>query len=206
VRQRDLERALSNVPWHPEPKAELEQYRTPDRIAAELLLAAHADGAIAGKVVLDAGCGTGVFAIGAALLGATSVLAFDVDAASIESGRRCAHAADVAERIQFTVADIKEFEPDLKPDTVIMNPPFGAQKANKHADKVFLQRSLDWGASTTWFLAQEHTEAFLLAFSRDAKCTLERIALWDYPLQAQFGFHDKPMVARRVGGYRMART
>ncbi len=205
MRRQELEKALSKVPLHPSPKAELEQYRTPDRIAAELLIAAHDDGAIEGRVVVDAGCGTGVFSVGAALLGARRLEGFDIDPAAVEVARAAAVTAGVAGGCSFVVSDVTAFEPTQQPDTVIMNPPFGAQKANKHADKAFLQRSLDWGAATIWFLAQQHTEGFLTAFARDAECSIERVGLWDYPLAQQFAFHDKAVVGRSVGGYRLAR-
>ncbi|HEV8361491.1 MAG TPA: 50S ribosomal protein L11 methyltransferase, partial [Candidatus Thermoplasmatota archaeon] len=61
---------LQKVPPHPAPKAELEQYQTPAPIAADLVYRALAAGDVAGKRVLDLGCGTGILAIGAALVGA----------------------------------------------------------------------------------------------------------------------------------------
>lgn len=207
MRQAALERILSKVPLHPSPSAELEQYRTPDRIAAELLLEAFRDGAIEGKAVVDPGCGTGVFAIGAAVLGASVVHAFDVDATAVDAAREAARSAGVADRIRWDVADTNTWMPPEAVDTAIMNPPFGAQKANRHADKMFLERSLAWvGRGTVWFLAQEHTEVFLTAFARDEGCRIERVGSWDYPLQAQFAFHRNEAVHRRVNGYRLQKT
>src|SRR5690349_10623903 len=83
VRKAELERALERIPRHPSPHPELEQYRTPPAIAAALLLGAHADGAIVGKRVLDLGCGTGTFAIGAALLGARLATGVEVDSHAV---------------------------------------------------------------------------------------------------------------------------
>ena len=83
MRKADLERALERIPRHPSPRPEWEQYRTPPGVAAQLLLAAHAEGAIADKRVLDLGCGTGTFAVGAALLGARLATGVDVDSHAI---------------------------------------------------------------------------------------------------------------------------
>src|SRR5687767_12145946 len=83
VRKAELVRALEGVPRHPSPAADLEQYRTPPDIAAELLLAAHKEDAIEGKRVLDLGCGTGMFSVGAALLGARLATGVDIDSHAI---------------------------------------------------------------------------------------------------------------------------
>jgi ribosomal protein L11 methyltransferase len=54
-------------------------------------IASHAD-AVRGHSVLDYGCGSGILAIGAALLGAASVCAVDIDPAAVQSTRDNARA------------------------------------------------------------------------------------------------------------------
>jgi putative methylase len=221
MRRRDLEMALEAVPAHPDPVPEREQYRTPAPIAADLLWAAWTDGAIAGKRVLDLGCGTGMFAIGAALLGADAVLGVDVDSASLDLARQAAAKmaasdlagragpagqAEWADRITWAQSDLADWHPDGPFDTVVMNPPFGAQKGNRGGDRLFYDRAAeavqDSGGSA-WFLAQARTERFLAAYARELGGRLEKVAQWDYPIMAQFAFHDKPVHAIQVGGYRL---
>jgi putative methylase len=207
VRRRDLEDRLAQVPRHPAPRPELEQYRTPDAVAAELLQKADEDGAIQGKRVLDLGCGTGLFAIGAALLGARLATGVDVDPAAIGLAQQAAGHADVQGRTWFVAADLRDWRPEPGTfDTVVMNPPFGAQAGGRHADRLFLQRAADAvapGGGTVWFLAQERTEPFLSGFARELKADLERVALWDYPLEATMEHHREQVRMVRVGGYRL---
>ena len=79
MKKKDLEIRLQNLAPFKEPKVELEQYPTHSSIATDILFEAYANGDIAGKDVVDLGCGTGIFAIGASLLGASSVTAYDLD-------------------------------------------------------------------------------------------------------------------------------
>jgi len=69
MKQRKLEIILQQAKVFESPSAELEQYNTPATVAARLLQFAFLHGDIAGKRVVDLGCGTGVLALGAALLG-----------------------------------------------------------------------------------------------------------------------------------------
>jgi putative methylase len=207
VRRRDLEDKLAAVPRHPSPRPELEQYRTPDAVAAALLGQADADGAIHAKRVLDLGCGTGLFAIGAALLGARLATGVDVDPAAIALAQQAAAHANVQAATWFVTADLAAWHPEPATfDTVVMNPPFGAQAGGRHADRLFLARAAEAvkpGAGTVWFLAQERTEGFLSAYSKELGGRLERVAVWDYPLEASMEHHKEEVRLVRVGGYRL---
>ncbi|ERG88840.1 MAG: methyltransferase small domain protein, partial [halophilic archaeon J07HX5] len=64
-----LTQRLGVVAGFSNPRAALEQYRTPPRLAAEIVHLADLQDDIAGRTVLDLGCGTGMLALGAALRG-----------------------------------------------------------------------------------------------------------------------------------------
>lgn len=207
MRKADLEGALEAVPRHPSPDPDREQYRTPSGIAADLLLAANRDGAIAGKRVLDLGCGTGTFAIGAALLGARLATGVDLDSHAIAMAQESAADLHVSRRTWFVCSDVADWRSDPDHfDTVLMNPPFGAQKGNRHADRVFYARASEavnpYG--TVWFLAHERTESFLAAMADELGGRIDKVASWDYPLEATMAHHRRDVQAVRVGGYRMA--
>ncbi|HEV8593910.1 MAG TPA: METTL5 family protein, partial [Thermoplasmata archaeon] len=136
MKQRELEILLQKVKAHPSPSPTLEQYQTPARIAAEVLYFAHGKGDIAGRKVLDAGCGTGILAIGAKLLGASEVIALDLDEAAL--GVAMTNAKALGVDISLLTVDVEDFPEPC--DTVIQNPPFGAQR--KHADEPFLEHAL----------------------------------------------------------------
>jgi len=75
LRKKALEIILSKTEVAPSPEVLLEQYTIPATTAAQILwLAAYAHNDIAGKTVLDLGCGTGRLAIGASILGAKEAI------------------------------------------------------------------------------------------------------------------------------------
>jgi len=74
MKLKQLEMILQRVGGFPRPQAALEQYQTPAPLAARLLYHALMKGDIEGKQVCDLGCGTGILAIGAALLGRNRLL------------------------------------------------------------------------------------------------------------------------------------
>src|SRR5438046_8236751 len=83
-----LERTLQSLDpiAHPIPAAE--QYPTPAGIAAELVYFAAGRGDIVGRSVADLGCGNGILAIAAKLLGADRVLGIDSDPKALAVARR----------------------------------------------------------------------------------------------------------------------
>ena len=152
MRRSELVRLLEQVPPFPAPERRLEQVAAPAEAAATLLeLADRLDG-LAGRSVLDLGCGTGRLALGAAALGAGPVRGVDVDAGAIRIAR------EAAERLGYPVAFEAGPVGAARPpaELVVMNPPFGAQRA--HADRPV------WQASFT--LASRSVYAFSLAASR----------------------------------------
>ena len=73
MKLRKLEMLLEEFETFKNPDPALEQYMTPPVVAARLLFHAYMKGDIEGRSVLDLGCGTGILACGAALLGAKEV-------------------------------------------------------------------------------------------------------------------------------------
>lgn len=141
IRLRHLEMHLSGVKGFPGPSARDEQYLTPPDLAARLIFHAHSHGDIQGKRVCDLGTGTGILAIAAALLGAAEVIGVERDHTALIVATENAENLGVTPR--FIEGDI--CDPDLAStigpcDTVVMNPPFGAQK--RHADRPFIDTAL----------------------------------------------------------------
>jgi putative methylase len=134
------------------PRADLEQVVTPAEAAADLLVDALAAGDLEGRSVLDLGSGTGRLAIGAALLGAASVVGVEVDPDAVAIARDAARSLGV--RATFETGDVAHWTEAA--DLIVMNPPFGAQRL--HADRPF------WDAA--YRLAGRAVYAFGLAESR----------------------------------------
>lgn len=200
MRQRELEIRLEAVPHPPRPSPTLEQYRTPTRIAADILYRALAWGDIADKRVLDLGCGTGMFAIGAMMLGAREALGLDVDEASIESARETATRLGV--EATFEVRDISAVDGSF--DTVVMNPPFGAQFGARHLDTVFVETALRV-ARVAYSLHLSENAPHFERLALRLNVGWESLARYDFPLPAQFRFHTKERHVVPVVLYRFAR-
>jgi putative methylase len=141
MRLNELERRLETVKGFSSPSSRLEQYQTPASLAARLLFHAAMNGDIEGKRIGDLGCGTGILSIGAALLGAREVVGIDADENAIALAHE--NAGRFGVEIRFLTGNAED--PDTlhrmdSCDTVVMNPPFGAQKA--HADRPFIDVAL----------------------------------------------------------------
>lgn len=197
VRQRALEIKLERVPAAPRPGPDLEQYRTPPKIAADVLYRALALGDIQGRAVVDLGCGTGMFLVGAGLLGASRLAGVDADPGSIETARRV--LADFELDAELATGDVATLAGRF--DTAVMNPPFGAQKAQRHADTIFVQHALRL-APVAYSLHLQKTEAHLVRLARSLGADFDRLAEYDFPLRAQFEFHTRERVDVEVALYR----
>ncbi|MFT4308998.1 MAG: METTL5 family protein [Candidatus Woesearchaeota archaeon] len=120
-------------------KLELEQYETGSEIASILLWHAYMRGDISNKTVADLGAGNGILGIGALMLGAKHVtfLEKDIDAVNIMSKNLSEYEEDCYNVMH---SDISKYNSIV--DTVIMNPPFGAQI--RHADAPFINAALSY--------------------------------------------------------------
>jgi len=201
MRKKHLAMLLSRLEGFPEPKPELEQYRTPGDVAAELLWLAYSAGDIAGKVVADLGTGTGVLAVGAKLLGAEKVYAVEVDEKALEVARRNAERAGV--EVEFINSDVSEFSGRV--DTVIMNPPFGSQR--KGSDRPFLLKAFEVSDRVySIHLAKPEVRNFIGDFSRGHGFLAERLSTLPFEIPAQFPFHRKRLERILVDIYRFRRV
>ncbi|MDG6220115.1 MAG: METTL5 family protein [Candidatus Thermoplasmatota archaeon] len=183
MKKKELEMLLQRAPPIPEPVAALEQISTPGSVAADMLYRAYAMGDIAEKCVADLGAGTGTFAVGAALLGASRVLALEISEKLVELGR--GFCASMGVEVEWQHMDVSCFSE--KVDTVLMNPPFGAQK--KHADRPFLDAAI--GCSMTIYtLCLEASEEFVCNYGGEAWCG-EVITTYKFPVPYAHPFHRK---------------
>lgn len=194
-KKRQLEMTLQDISPHKNPRVELEQYSTPSVIAADLLWNAMAIGDIEGLKLADLGCGTGIFTIGAALLGANEVLGVDKDSEAVsiaktESSKRNLH------NTRFVVSEITEFTEEV--DTVIQNPPFGAQKSNKTAtDVIFLDKALEI-SPVVYSFHMKKTLDFLLKFVAERNATVSHKFEYKFPIPKIYDFHTKDSVEVEV--------
>ena len=186
MKLRHLEMILQRIAGYHHPRAALEQYQTPAPLAARLLYHALMKGDIEGKTVCDLGCGTGVLAIGAALLGADHVIGIDSDPQAVRDAN--ANAALLDTDIEFIVSDVQDaaLPGQLgRCDTVVMNPPFGAQKV--HADRPFIDLALSI-APVTYSIFNAGSTQFIETYTAERAEIDERVG-GIFPIKRTFSFH-----------------
>jgi putative methylase len=198
MKKKELEILLERLEDIPEPDVASEQYSTPATIASELLHFAFMNGDIAGRVVYDLGCGNGILGIGAKLLGAREVIGIDSDATAIEIALLNRKRLGVA--VEFRECDVRSVKGEG--DTVVMNPPFGAQRQNRHADRVFLEKALEI-APVIYSILNVGSEPFLKSIVPSA--VIQRFPT-AFPLKRRFWFHKKDRKVIQVDIYRVERT
>ncbi|SDK16995.1 METTL5 family protein [Natronorubrum texcoconense] len=190
--RRTLARALEALADFSDPSAALEQYLTPPEIAAHVCHQARMQDDLSGWVV-DLGTGTGMLAIGASLAGAERVVGVDVDSDALALAEANAARIDEAGRnglLEWVRGDATR--PPLSVGdtnvTVVSNPPFGAQRGNRHADREFLEtaRSI---ADVSYTIHNEGSQEFVESFAADEGGDVTHAFRAEFPIANRFEFH-----------------
>ncbi len=189
MKKKELEIILQKIPTFDNPSPTFEQYLTPAGIVADIIFTAHQFEDIKDKVVFDLGCGTGIFAIGASLTGAKKVIGFDVDKKIIEKAKKYAKKNNLSvEFLEKDILDIKE-----KCDTILMNPPFGAQKSNLKADRKFIERGFKISA-VIYTIHLTKTVPFIEKMVSALNGEITYYKNYIFPIKHTYIFHEKKFV------------
>jgi len=202
--KKSLEIKLSKLKGFENPSWELEQYKTPSKIAADWIWNMAMKSEVAGKIILDAGCGPGIIGIGLLLLGAKKVYFIDKDKeiikTCIESYNKIKEEYEISEA-EFIIEDVSLFDQEV--DIVVQNPPFGTK--DKHADKRFLETAFK-SAPIVYSMHKYSTAKFIEAISRDHEFKITDLWRYDFPIKSSFKFHKKPVKSVDVGLWRMEKN
>jgi putative methylase len=153
-------------------------------------------GDIAGRSVVDLGSGNGILAIGGKLLGASRVVGVESDPQAVAVARRNAERARVD--VEWRLGHVTSFRERV--DTVVMNPPFGAQ--TRHADRPFLDTAMAVGRVMYTFLNAE-AEAFVRRRIEGAGGRIDQRHEYAFPIPHLFPFHRQGVRAVPVLLYRV---
>lgn len=189
MKKKELEILLQKVPLPIKPIPNLEQYMTPASIAADIIFTAHQFGDIENKIIIDLGCGTGIFSVGATLAGAKKVTGIDADKDVITIAKEYAKKNNL--EIKFMVNDVKNVQ--TKCNTVIMNPPFGAQKGNQKADRKFIEKGFEI-SKILYSIHLKKTIPFLEKMVSSLGGSITYRKDYVFPIIWTFEFHDKKVV------------
>ena len=191
TRKKHLEMRLQNIPSHPNPKVNLEQYTTPSVIASDLVWNAFSLGDIEGKNILDLGCGTGIFAIASALMGANLAVGVDIDDDSINLANEFSCNLNV-DNLKFIQSDISDLNCEFNVDTVFQNPPFGSQrKADSGQDLKFVKKAIELKSNVLYSFHMASTEDFLINFYSENNLDISHIFRYNFPIPKIYDFHTK---------------
>ncbi len=193
MKQRKLEMLLEELENFSNPELELEQYQTPPLLAAEIIHFAYMQGDL-DESVQDLGCGTGILAIGAKLLGARTVVGYDTDSKALETAQKNAQKLGV--EVEFVLSDIADVKGHVK--TTVMNPPFGARV--KGRDRPFLSSALRT-SEVIYSIHNRGSLAFIQKFIKPAIITHSYVA--KFPIKRTFNFHKKELEVIEVEIYRI---
>lgn len=193
MRKKHLEILLEQVEGFRSPEVSKEQYSTPATVASELLHFAFMKGDIT-DTVYDLGCGSGILAIGAKLLGAEKVIGFDNDINALETAR--SNVKRLGLDVEFVCSRINDV--CGRAHTAVMNPPFGAQMKGK--DRPFLRKALEV-SGVVYSLHNAGSQDFIKNFIIPSVITDYRII--DFPIKRTFRFHKKEIQVIKVEMYRI---
>jgi putative methylase len=193
MKQRKLEMLLEEIEGFSDPELELEQYQTPPPLAAEILHFAYMQGDL-DDYVQDLGCGTGILAIGAKLLGARKVVGYDTDPKALEIAR--INVRKLGAEVEFVCSDVADIKEHVT--TSLMNPPFGARV--KGRDRPFLSSALRT-SDVIYSIHNRGSLAFIQKFIKPAVITHSYVA--KFPIKRIFDFHKKEREVIEVEIYRI---
>ncbi|WP_350356130.1 METTL5 family protein [Halorarius halobius] len=187
--RRRLAQELGVVAGFENPRAPLEQYHTPPDLAAHIVHHADLQGDIENRTVVDLGTGTGMLALGAALRGPERVVGVELDPAPLATARENERKVAARPDVDWIRADATRVPLCLTDATVLMNPPFGAQTGNEHADRAFLDTAADV-ARVSYSVHNEGSREFVEAFVADAGGEVTHAFAAEFDLPRQFDHHD----------------
>jgi len=199
-----LTQQLGVVAGFEHPRVELEQYRTPPELAAHLVHTADLQGDIEGRPVVDLGCGTGMLALAATLRGPGEVVGVDIDPAPLATARANQHRVGTRSPVSWIRADATRAPLRATGETtVVMNPPFGAQAGNEHADRAFLSTTARI-AAVSYSIHNAESAGFVEAFAEDNGGEVTHAFAAEFTLPRSFEFHESDSQQLDVEVFRIA--
>jgi len=202
MRKKHLAILLSQLSPHPKPKLHWEAYTLDAESAAEIAhIAGQVNDDICGKSAIDLGCGTGILAISASLLGASYVVGVDIDREAVKVAWENAEA--LSAMVEFAICDIDSIVGHF--ETTIMNPPFGSWR--RGADVMFLEKAIEI-SDTTYSLHKrgDLNREFLRRKVSHLGGMVDRIYGLEISIPRTFDFHQRDRYPVEVDLYRILKV
>ena len=199
MRRQQLEIVLSRLMPSPSPQLAHEAYDLDPSSAAEVLFLAESRyGDVKDHTVLDLGCGSGILAIGAALMGAEMVVGVDINVDSVGMART--NAALSGASVHLVAGDIEAVRGPL--DVTIMNPPFGTRL--RGIDVTFLRKAMSVSALVySLHKSGEQNRVFLRNIVEKLGGEVDAIFNMELEIPRTYEFHTKKRYQVKVDLYRV---
>jgi putative methylase len=181
---------LGVVAGFDDPRAPLEQYHTPPDLAAHIVHTADLHGDIEDQAVVDLGSGTGMLALGAALRAPSQVVGVELDPAPLTTARENEHRVAARASVEWVRADATDPPLQATGVTVLMNPPFGAQTGNEHADREFLAAAASL-SRVSYSVHNAGSRKFVQAFADDEGGDITHAFAAEFDLPRQYDHHTE---------------
>ena len=201
VSKRRLERRLADLESFRDPRVSLEQYPTPPGLAATLVHRAALEGDLT-RTVVDLGAGTGLLSIAAAFHAPDRVVGLEIDPAAIRIAQENETDSEPPISIDWIRGDATD-APLCPPSrvTVVMNPPFGAQRSSR-GDRGFLLTASRI-ATVSYSIHNAGSRNFIEALARDYGGSVTHAFAAEIELDRQYPFHSRDERAIDVEVYRI---
>jgi len=202
MKKKQLSMLLSQLSPSPKPRLKWEGYTLDPEAAAEIVhVASWINDDIRGKTVADLGCGSGILAIAAALIGAKEAVGVDIDREAVKVAKTNAEKSGVA--IGLIAGDIECIRGHF--DTTLMNPPFGTRK--RGADVLFLKKALEI-SDVVYSLHKKSSSVreFLKRKVPKIGGEIDQVREMEITIRRTYSFHRKRDYPVKVDLYRTLRT
>lgn len=138
--KKEFEMTLSSVKQFEKPKINKEQYFTGIKNTVNIYCLIQENYDLEDKIIADLGAGTGILSIAGSYLGASHVVAFEIDQDAVSILNKNLEFFGI-ENIDVVLGDLRNINlKENSVDCVIMNPPFGA-KLNKEVFLNFIEKA-----------------------------------------------------------------
>jgi putative methylase len=202
IKKKNLSILLSQLAVHKKPKLRWEGYTLDSESTASIIyVAARVNDDITGKKVVDLGCGSGGLAIGASLLGASSVIGIDIDKEAIMVAKENLQRMNV--EVDFIIGDISCITGHF--DTVIMNPPFGSW--NKGSDIKFVMKALEiTDIIYTLIKSNNSVREYMKQKIPKMRGKIEKVYAMDIFIPKTYSFHKKKWYPVKADLYKIVKN
>jgi putative methylase len=131
-----------------------------------------------------------MLALAAALRGPERVVGVDLDRAALATARENRRRVAAVASVSFLQGDAARPPLSTTDATVVMNPPFGAQDGNEHADRAFLAAAADI-ADVSYSIHNAGSESFVESFAADYGGTVSHAFAAELDLPHSFDHHEE---------------